>query len=144
MTMEQVKVRHNYVAIVIAAVACFTLEAVWYTIFLQAWLDGIGRTREAMMHSGVSTWMQYAVALVSAMIVAVTISTVTQLTGDQTAVRGMKVGALLWLGIVFTTWATEYIFEARSFKLLGINTGVWLIGMTMMGAVVGTWKKKVK
>jgi hypothetical protein len=78
------------------------------------------------------------------MIIAVTISTVMQMTGAQTAVRGMKVGGLLWLGIVFTTWATEYIFEARSFQLLGINTGFWLIGMTMMGAVVGTWKKKVK
>jgi hypothetical protein len=43
---------------------------------------------------------------------------------------------------VFPTWATEYVFEVRPLSLLGINTGVWLVGMVMMGAIVGAWKKK--
>jgi len=140
--MEQSKVRINYWAIIVAAIACFLLEAVWYSIFLQAWLDGIGRTREVMMHQDVSGVLQYGIALVSAAIIAVAISTVTQMTGPLTPLRGIKVGALLWFSFIFTTWCTEYIFEVRSFKLLGINTGFWLIGAMTMGAIVGTWKKK--
>jgi hypothetical protein len=140
--MEQSKVRINYLAIIIAAISCFMLEAVWYTVFLQAWLAGTGRTMEVMTHQNVNEVLQYGIALVSAAIIAVAISTVTQMTGPQTALRGIKVGALLWFSFIFTTWCTEYIFEVRSFKLLGINTGFWLIGTMTMGAIVGTWKKK--
>ena len=73
---------------------------------------------------------------------ATTISGVVQLTGEQTALRGMKVSAFLWLGCVLTTWATEYVFEERTYKLFAINLGFWLIGMVLMGAIVGGWKKK--
>jgi hypothetical protein len=140
--MEQSKVRINYWAIIVAALACFLLEAVWYTIFLKAWLEGTGRTMGDMTNQNVSEVLQYGIALVSAAIIAVAISTVTQMTGPLTALRGIKVGALLWFSFIFTTWCTEYIFEVRSFKLLGINTGFWLLGTMTMGAVVGTWKKK--
>jgi hypothetical protein len=140
--MEQARARTNYWAIIVAAIACFILEAIWYSVFLQAWLDGLGRTRDVMMHQGVNEYLQYAIALVSAAIMAIAISTVTQLTGPLNARRAIKTGALLWLAFVFTTWSTEYIFEVRSFALLAINTGFWLLGAMLMGAIVGTWKKK--
>ena len=140
--MEQGKVRTNYWAVIVAAIACFMLEAIWYSIFLQAWLDGLGRTRDIMMHEGVNEYLQYATALVSAAIMAIAISTVTQLTGPLSARRAIKTGALLWFAFIFTTWATEYMFEVRSFALLGINCGFWLLGTMLMGAIVGTWKKK--
>jgi hypothetical protein len=73
---------------------------------------------------------------------AAAISCVTQLTGPQTALRGMRAGALLWLGFVVTTWATEYAFEVRTYKIFAINTGFWLFGMVIMGAIVGGWKKR--
>jgi hypothetical protein len=43
---------------------------------------------------------------------------------------------------VFTTWSTEYAFEARSLTILAINTGYCLTGMLLMGAILGAWKKK--
>ena len=52
------------------------------------------------------------------------------------------VAALLWLGCVMTTWATEYAFEVRTYKLFAINTFFWLFGMIIMGAIVGAWKKQ--
>ncbi len=140
--MEAKRVRQNYLAIVVAAVACFAFEAAWYSYFLQAWLDGIGRSRAWLMSQGVNPALQYGTALVSAALIATAISCVTQLTGAQTALRGMRVAALLWLGFVLTTWATEYVFEVRTYALFAINTGFWLIGMVVMGAIVGAWKKQ--
>jgi hypothetical protein len=142
MTNEVKRVRQNYFAIATAAVACFLFEAAWYSFFYQAWLDGIGRTQEFLDHTGVSVGLQFGTALLSAAVIAATISSVTQLTGSQTALRGMRVAAFLWLGFVLTTWATEYVFEVRTYKLFAINTGFWLIGMVVMGAIVGAWKKK--
>ena len=139
---EVKRVRQNYLAITLAAVACFLFEAAWYSFFIQAWLDGIGRTAASLMATGVNPALQYVTALVSAAVIATAISCVTQLTGPQTALRGIKVAALLWLGCVLTTWGTEYVFEVRTYKIFAINVGFWLIGMVIMGAIVGAWKKK--
>src|SRR5580658_2112384 len=141
--IESSRVRQNYLAILVAAIACFLFEAGWYSYFIQLWLDGIGRTREWLMSpAGNNPALQYGTALVSAAVMATAISCVTQLTGAQTAVRGIKVGVLLWFGFVLTTWSTEYVFEVRPLSLLGINGGFWLFGMALMGAIVGAWKKK--
>ena len=142
MTNDQPRVRQNYLAILIAAIACFVFEAAWYSFFLQSWVDGIGRSMTWLMNTGVNQGLQYGTALVSAAVIATAISCVTQLTGAQTALRGIKVAALLWVGFVLTTWSTEYVFEVRPWSLFGINTGFWLLGMVLMGAIVGAWKKK--
>jgi len=143
MTDSQPRVRQNYLAILVAAIACFLVEAGWYYHFLQPWLDGIGRTREWLTGPGaLSPALQYATALIAEALVATAISCVTQLTGAQTALRGVQVAGLLWLGFVLPIWSTEYVFEVRSISLLLINGGFWLLGMIVMGAIVGGWKKK--
>jgi hypothetical protein len=136
------RVRQNYLAIVVAAIACFLLEAGWYSFFMKTWLSGIGRTMEWLVATGVNPALQYGTALVSAAVMASAISCVTQLTGPQTAWRGIKIAALLWLGFELTSFSTEYVFEVRPWSLLGINAGYWLLGMMLMGAIVGAWKKK--
>jgi hypothetical protein len=135
-------VRQNYLAILVAALACFVLEAVWYSAFLDAWLRGIGHNRQWLEKTGVSFPLQAVTALVSFAILAGCISAFTQLTGAQTALRGVRVAAALWVGCVLTTVATEYVFELRSYKIFSINTGFWLLAMILMGAIVGAWKKK--
>jgi hypothetical protein len=84
---EVKRVRQNYLAISLAAVACFLFEAAWYSYFLKAWLEGIGRTGEWLMATGVNPVLQYATALISAAVMAAAISCVTQLTGPQTALQ---------------------------------------------------------
>ena len=143
MTVPDAKVKQNYLAIVVAAIACFLFEAGWYSYFLQTWLNGIGRSREWLMSAaGYNPALQYGTALLSAAVIASAISCLTQLTGPQTALRGIKVGAFLWFGFVLTILSTEYVFEVRPWSLLGINAGFWLVGMILMGAIVGAWKKK--
>ena len=136
-------VRLNYWAVLVAAIACFVFEAGWYTIFMMPWLAGIGRTREWLMSAaGYNPALQYGTAFLSAAVMAATISWFTQRTGPQTALRGMRVAALLSLGLILPSYATEYVFEVRPLSLLGINGGFWLLGMVLMGAIVGGWKKK--
>jgi hypothetical protein len=143
LSVQAQKVRQNYIAILVAAIACFLLEAGWYSYFMQTWLNGIGRTREWLMGAaGYNPALQYGTALVMAGLMATAISCVTQLTGRQTAFRGIQVGFLLWLGFELTTWSTEYVFEVRPWSLLAVNAGYWLFGMMLMGAIVGAWKKK--
>ena len=141
--VQMARVRQNYLANLVAAIACFLLEAAWYSTFLQTWINGIGRTRAWLESSGMNPAIQYATALVMAFVMATAISCVVQLTGKQTALRGVKVGVLLWAGFELTAYATEYIFEVRPISLFFVNAGYWLLGMMLMGAIVGGWKKKV-
>jgi hypothetical protein len=138
------KVRLNYVAILVAAIVLFLFQAFWYGLFMDPWLAGTGRSREWLMNAstGLLPPLQYGTAILSAAVMATAISCVTQLTGPQTALRGIKVGVLLWAGFVLTTWSTEYAFEVRPVSLLAINAGVWFFGCIAMGAIVGAWKKK--
>jgi len=137
------RVRQNYLAILVAAIACFLFEAGWYSFFMKTWLNGIGRTMQWLESAaGYNPPLQYGTAIVSAALIATAISCVTQLTGAQTALRGVKVGFLLWLGFVLTIFSTEYVFEERPYSLLAVNAGYWLFGMMLMGAIVGAWKKK--
>ena len=139
--MSESRVRHNYWAIAAAAVATFFLEAVWYTAFQKPWLRGINSTQEQLMHSGVNPAVSYATAFVLAIVIAVAISCIVQLTGPQTALRGIRIGAYVWLSFVFTTFATEYAFEVKP-GLFAINAGFWLFGMMLSGAIVGGWIRK--
>jgi hypothetical protein len=136
------QVRFHFPAIFVAAIACFLFEAVWYSLFLNAWIHGIGHNMEWLEAQKVSFPLQAATALVSAALLAMAISAFTQLTGPQTALRGMRIAIALWLGCVLTTYATEYVFEVRSYSIFAINTGFWLVGMVLMGAIVGAWKKR--
>jgi len=139
---EDSRIRQNWWANIVAAIACFALEAAWYSLFLKQWLSGISRTMEDLAKTGVNPLLQYATALVAQLVMAAAISCVVQLTGPQTAWRGMRVATALWMGFVITVLATEYVFEVR-WSLLFINAGFWLIGMNVMGLIVGAWKKKV-
>lgn len=134
--------RHNYLAIVTAAVACFVFEVVWYSFFLEEWLEGIGHDRAWLLGTDVNVGLRCGTALLAAGLLAAAISGFTQLTGPLTAARGMKVAAGLWLGCVLTTWATANVFELRSYAHFALTTGFWLLAMAMMGAIVGAWKRQ--
>ena len=140
------RVRQNYLAIVVAALVSFIFEAAWFLTFMNTWLAGIGKTMQSLVEEGKSAgmneWEQYAVAFVCALTCATAISCVTQLTGPQTALRGIKVAALLWFGFVFTSLTTNIIFEMRPVSLFLVYAGYGLINMVVMGAIVGGWKKK--
>lgn len=142
MESEGTRVRQNYLAILVAAIACFLIEAAWYSYFLQAWLKGVDRTMQWLSQSGLNPAVQYAVAILSQMVMATAISCVTQLTGRQTIFRGIKVGVLLWLGLIVPLLAVNDIFEVRPWSLFGINAGFWFFGTIAMGAIVGGWRKR--
>ena len=135
-------VRHNWLAIVVAAVVYFMLGGLWFTVLKDAWLAGIGRTMADLQATAASPAVAYCVALAFAVVIAVVLSWAIQASGPQTAARGAGIAIFLWFGFVLTTFATEYAFEARGLRILAINTGYPLVGMMLQGAILGAWKKK--
>lgn len=137
-------VRHYPLAIIVATLCYFGLGAVWFTMFRSAWLEGIGKTMEQLQTSGVSPALAYGIALLLTLALALFLSWLIQVTGPATAARGIQLAVILWFCTVFTTFATEYVFEGRGVKILAITSGYCLIGMVLMGAVLGGWTNKVE
>ena len=135
-------VRHYPLAIIVATLCYFGLGAVWFTMFRNAWLEGIGKTMEQLMASGISPMLAYGVALLLTLALALFLSWLIQVTGPSTVARGIQVAVVLWFCTVFATFATEYAFEGRGVKILAITSGYCLVGMVLMGAVLGGWTKK--
>ena len=135
------KFRLNWVAILVAAIASFIFEALWYSVFMNQWLAGIGRTREWLVSTGLNPSIQYATAILCSIIVAAVLTICIQASGEQTARRGIICGAVIWFGFIATGWAKEYIFEVRTLQIYVINTGYALIDLMLIGAIVGAWKK---
>jgi hypothetical protein len=136
------RVRHYPLAIIVATLCYFGLGAVWFTIFRNAWLEGVGRTMEQLQTSGVSPALAYGVALLLTLAIALFLSWLIQITGEATAARGIQLAIILWFCTIFAAFATEYAFEGRGVKILAINSGYCLVGMVLMGAVLGGWRKK--
>jgi hypothetical protein len=137
-------VRHYPLAILVATLCYFGLGAVWFTLFREPWLEGIGKTMEQLQMSGVSPMLAYGIALMMTLALALFLSWLIQATGPLTVARGVQVAIVLWFCVVFATWATEYAFEGRGVKILAITSGYCLVGMVLMGAVLGGWTKKVE
>ena len=137
-------IRLNWVAILVAAIASFIFEALWFSVFMNEWLAGIGRTREWLVASGMSPAVQYAVAILCSIVVAAVLSICIQASGKQTAARGVLCAVVLWIGFIVTSWAKAYIFEVRSLQIFAVYTGYYLIELVLIGAIVGAWKKKIE
>jgi hypothetical protein len=138
-------VKLNWVAILVAAIASFLFEALWFSTFMDAWLTGVGRTREWLMSAaGVTPALQYGVAILCSIVAAAVLSICIQASGEQTARRGVLCAAVVWFGFVATSWAKEYIFEVRTLQIFAINAGYFLFDLILIGAIVGAWKGRPK
>jgi hypothetical protein len=132
----------NHVAVWVAGIVQFMLGAGWYTLLGPAWMAGIGKTKEQLAAEHGNSPMPYILALVAALVIAYALAWLLPRLGTQTAGGGAKAGALLGLALIGTTLAQNYGFEARSASLWLINTGYMVVGMAIMGAIVGHWRKR--
>lgn len=133
--------RVNYPAVIVAAVAHFVLGAIWFTVLQKPWLASVGKTLDELRRQGTAT-VAYIVAFGADLIVAWVLARLMIATGRTSVLGGVGLAALLWLGFTAATMATAFVFEARSLEAFAITAGYPLVGMLLMGAILGSWKKK--
>ena len=127
-------------AVLVAALLHWLFGALWFTVFKQQWLIGVGRTAEQLAALGQPAWLPHVVTLFANFALAYVLGWLIPLTGKQTVVHGVQVAAILWVCVVASVFASVYVFEARSLQIFAINTGYPLVGMLLMGIVLGAWK----
>ena len=131
----------NYWAVLVSAVLYWLLGALWYgVLFSKPWMALENMTAE-QAHS-MSPVLPYVITLALNLLIAFVLAQVCIWRNANTASRGAAIGVLLWIGIVGPITFTTYMYEMRPKELFAINEFYPLVGLCLMGAILGAWKKK--
>ena len=131
----------NHWAVLVAAVAFFALGALWYTVFSEPWLNGIGKTVEQLMKENGGSPLPYIVGFLAVLVMCYTLAWIVHRGMEPTAGNGALTGATVAFGIIGAMLALNYGFEARGLALWLINAGYAFVGLVISGAIIGAWKK---
>ncbi len=138
---EEGNVRINYLAIVVAAILYWLLGGLWFAVlFSKQWMALEAFKPEDIQR--ISPTIPYIVSMIANLVIAFILALVCASQKADSAVKGAQTGILMSVGFVATTTLTTYLYEGRSFHLFLINVGYIVVGMALMGAVIGAWKKK--
>lgn len=131
----------NYLAVVVCAIVYWLIGGLWYAVlFAKPWMALEHRTAEQMNNT--NPVLPYIITFLLNLLIAFVLAQICIWRNADTASRGAAIGVLLWLGIVGPITFTTYMYEFRSNELFAINEFYPLVGLCVMGAILGAWKKK--
>lgn len=134
--------RTNYPAVLVAAIVYWLLGAVWYGfLFSKPWM-ALEHMTDAQA-SSMNPVLPYVITFALNLLIAFMLAQVCAWRNANTAGRGSAVGVLLWIGFVGPITYTTYMYEMRPMQLFAINEFFSLVGLCLMGAILGAWKKKI-
>ncbi|WP_417624399.1 DUF1761 domain-containing protein [Paremcibacter congregatus] len=127
----------NLTAVFVAAVLKFILGVLWFSpvVFGSMWLSEVGQEKDQLIAARGPLMLSGLLGLVSAFTLAVLITL-----ADLGGVQSLAVGCLIGLGIMTTQLGALHGFEGRSFRLLAIYGGQYIIEFSAMAAIIGFWR----
>jgi len=133
--------RTNYIAVIVCAVVYWLLGALWYDVLFQKQWMALENMTTAQAN-GMNPFLPYVITFLLDLLIAFVLAQVCIWRNANNASRGAAIGVLLWIGIVGPITYTTYMFEMRPKSLFAINEFYPLVGLCLMGAILGAWKKK--
>jgi len=133
----------NPLAVLVAAISTMVVGFVWYAIlFRRPWIRLMGydpddKAKLSQMRRGAGK--SYALTFLAAVVSAVVLAKIIDVTTVNSVFYGMKIGFAVWLGFVTTVQLTGALFAKQSAKLYLINTGYQLVCFLVMGGILAKW-----
>jgi hypothetical protein len=115
----------------------------WYAVFGEQWLNLHARTMTDIDRT--HNWSAYALAVLAAIVTNYVLAWLLDRTSAATAVAGLKIALLCWLGFLFVEYATISVFsafETNPWPLVAIDMGRPFITFAISGLVLGGWQRK--
>ena len=135
----------NLWAVLASAIATMVVGFLWYSpvLFANPWMKLMGydpndKAKIAEMQK--SAGPSYFMSLIASILAAFVLGKLIAVAGFSTAVDGLKIGLVVWLGFVTTVQFTNALFRRQPFKLYMINTGYQFVCYAVMGAILGVWR----
>jgi Protein of unknown function (DUF1761) len=135
----------NLWAVLVCSVATMVVGFVWYSpmLFANPWMVLMGydpndKAKIAEMQKAAGP--SYMMSMVASVLSAFVLGKIIAVSGETTAIDGLKIGLVVWLGFVTTVQFTNALFSRQRNKLYLINTGYQLVCYLAMGAILGAWR----
>ncbi len=129
----------RFIPVLIAAIAAFAFGAAYYMALSKPWMAASGKTEADMLGPDGKPKVPVGpmiVSFISELVMAVVLGIVLSRLGAN-AVTGMLYAALIWLGIVMTTMATNNAYGGAKLSLTLIDGGHWLGVLLIQGLLLG-------
>lgn len=157
----------NFLALVVAAASTFVVGFIYYNpkVFGSAWMTASGLTEEKVKAGnmalifGLSFLFAFMISMEMQFLTIHQTGAISMVGGDpsnalpsfqafmddygnvyRTFKHGALHGFLASLFFAFPMIATIALFERKSWKYILINSGYWVICLTLIGAIVCGWK----
>jgi len=135
----------NLFAVLVSAIATMVVGFLWYSpaLFANPWMRLMGydpndKAKIAEMQK--SAGPSYFMSLIASILAAFVLGKLIAVAGFWTAIDGLKIGLVVWLGFVTTVQFTNALFSRQPFRLYMINTGYQFVCYAAMGAILGAWR----
>lgn len=131
----------NVWAVLVAAVAAFMIGGVWYgALFAKPWVVLNGHTEAAVAEMQKKQGRNLAIFFVSELVMAVVMAVLVANLGISTALAGLTLGLLLWVGERVTIGISRNVANNKPLGAFLIDTGYELATLTAMGVIIGAWR----
>jgi Protein of unknown function (DUF1761) len=137
-----VAVRINHAAVWLLVLVHWLVGWGWYAGFGEKWLNLHARTMTDIDRT--HNLSAYVLAILAAVVTNYALAWLLQRTSATTALAGLKIALLCWLGFLFVDYATICVFsafETNPWPLICIDMGRPLITFAVSGLVLGAWRK---
>lgn len=125
----------NVWAVLVAGAAYFVTGAVWYGVFAEPWMAGIGKTRDQLQ----SRPIDYVVSLICEIGVVYGVAVGINAFGATGVLEAIFVAAVLWFAFSLLPAIVHYAYEERSLSLLLVNKGYDFVGMVVAATILSVW-----
>ena len=132
----------NLLAVLVAAVATFVLGGLWYSplLFGRVWVRAHGYTPEKMEAMRAGVGRSYAVSFLCYLVMATVMALLIGATDTITALGGVRLGAVCWLGFAATIGLTANLFSDKPLATYLLDAGYQLVYLSVMGAILASWR----
>ena len=128
----------NWFAILICMILNMGIGAVWYgPLFGKQWMEELGLSEDDLKSGNPAK--DYGFAFLNSFLMAFVMANVLTWATVSNIGTGVFVGLLMWLGFTGFSFGVNHAFENRSIKIWLINSGMYLVGLLVMGAVLVAW-----
>jgi hypothetical protein len=128
----------NHWAILVSALILWLLGAAWYSpaLFAKPWMAALG-IQKGSNTKGLATGM--ISSFIGDLLLSLVLAHIVLWSGADSFAWGAFIGFLAWLGFIAAPAFPQGIYEGRPFKLFAINSGYWLVGLLLSGALLAVW-----
>jgi hypothetical protein len=127
----------NHKAVWLVVLIAQIMPAIWYGLFVDAYLSLNHLTMEDTAHP-----IAYLVSIVSATTLTYMLSYIYGRMNIVSAIDGAKTALIIGFPIYILGLITWNLFSLRPYALAWLDGGVNLIILIIAGAIIGGWHKK--